>query len=261
MTSTRRKPNPGLAAAIKTHQPGAAVTLRQSSTAIRFDTGEVDGERKEDRLKRLVSVITTAEGVAKETLRRTRQRFILEAGVALKAIHDEELWRLTHETFKQFVFDCWEYSEPYAYQMMEAVPVYAAVSAIAETTVINAEHIKILGPVVRRHGDEAAREVWTKAQDDMPGKPVTGAGLRHARRVLGYAKEEAEGERKTVVALPPATPLTTVGRATNSLKEARRLLSRKVIEQAVEEDPEAARVLMEELQATMATLRRIVGAG
>lgn len=237
-----------------------------------FDPATVGGEGT-DRLEGLEAVIAAAQEQADRTVRQARDAFILKAGPALRAIRDEEghkwvkddagQWVKDEErTFEGYVRERWGYSRPYAYQIMEAVPVVAALSAIADSSKdkINAEHVKQLAPVVRQHGEDAARRMWEKAKTDR-GK-VTGAALRAAATELGFVTTgipvQQQAEPAPPTAKPEPSPLALLGQAANHLKAARRALSRQVVTDSVEQNADLAEQLMEEIRDKTSSISRLI---
>lgn len=107
------------------------------------------------------------------------QRALAVAGKALATINQARLYRETHATFADYVEDRWGMKVAYAYRLIQAWPIAAAVSTRGDAP---EKHIRALLPAVKRHGLETACAVY-----DELGKQagrVTTSRVREAVRAL-----------------------------------------------------------------------------
>lgn len=116
------------------------------------------------------------------------------AGKALAVIRDRRLYRTTHTTFEEYVQERWEMSRAQAYRLIEAWPLAERIgtSPIGDTR-LNETQIRALLPVAKKHGEDAAAEVYrTVAEAD--GVRVTAQLLADAAGALpdGGAFDPAE---------------------------------------------------------------------
>lgn len=107
------------------------------------------------------------------------QRALAVAGKALATINQARLYRETHGTFADYVEDRWGMKRSYAYRMIEAWPVAAAVSPRGDTP---EKHIRALLPAVKRHGLETACAVYEELREQ--GEKVTTSRVQEAVRAL-----------------------------------------------------------------------------
>src|SRR5207237_6337312 len=86
----------------------------------------------EQRLAAFEAAIDRAKETAGTTLKAARARFVVEAGTALRAIRDEDggLYKVTHETFEDYITARWDMDRTRAYQLIDAAPVILVLSKI-----------------------------------------------------------------------------------------------------------------------------------
>jgi hypothetical protein len=153
-----------------------------------IDPATVTGTAAE-RLTAFEAAMDRASEAAGQSLRAARARFCIEAGTALRAIHGDDLYRESGaETFEAYVKTRWGMSRSRAYQLIEAAPAMLAVSKILDTAPVESQALA-LAPVLQEHGENAAREVVTIAQQET-GK-VTAAAIKTTAGRLGYVPHPA----------------------------------------------------------------------
>jgi hypothetical protein len=162
----------------------------------------------------------------------------LEMGQALLRIRDGRLYRQTHRTFARYCQQRWSLSRSYAYELMEAGQVAAALSGIADIP-----NASIALELAALKGDPAAMEdVWRSVLEE--GKPTAArvrervdailcppdqnaewARLRSDERADGWRPRGGRGEEQT----HPDTP------AGNAARRAEGLIAKALSTDSVEE--------------------------
>lgn len=180
------------------------------------------------------------------------------AGKALAVIRDGRLYRATHATFEDYAEQRWEISRAQAYRLIEAWPLAErlGMSPIGDTR-LNETQVRALLPVAKKHGEDAAFEVYeTLAESDgvrvtarllseaAEAVPADGAGVAEAVRgwLADRAVKDGQDNRPTPSAVEELA--AEVQRMTTIL---RRVQQRGTVERAAAEDAEAARRILGEL--------------
>lgn len=153
-----------------------------------LDPAAVTGSDAE-RLAAFERVIDEAKETAGRSLKAARARFVVEAGTALRAIRDEGLFKLSHETFDEYITGRWEMDRTRAYQLIDAAPAMLVMSKIFDTPPVESQ-ARTLGPVLDAHGEEAVREVVVAAK--QAGPKVTAATLKAAALRLRYIPQQTD---------------------------------------------------------------------
>lgn len=121
------------------------------------------------------------------------QKALAVAGKALATINQARLYRETHATFADYVEERWGMKRAYAYRLIEAWPVAAAVSPMGDT---NERQVRELMPAAKRHGLEVARAVYEEIRQQ--GEKVTAARIREAVRALPARVPDADMARYVI---------------------------------------------------------------
>lgn len=195
----------------------------------------------EQRLAAFEAAIDRAKERAGSTLKAARARFVVEAGTALRAIRDEDggLYKVTHETFEDYITDRWDMDRTRAYQLIDAAPVMLVMSKIFDTAPVES-HARVLAPVLEGHGEPAVREVFAAVR--TTGEKVTAAAIREAADRLGYARVPLQPTADEHEALPTdhtavqARALVRLEQGLAALKVAHRALRGRVIPDGVAAD-------------------------
>lgn len=194
----------------------------------------------EQRLAAFEAAIDRAKETAGTTLKAARARFVVEAGTALRAIRDEDggLYKLTHETFDEYISSRWDMDRTRAYQLIDAAPVMLVMSKIFDTAPVES-HARVLAPVLQGHGELAVREVFAAVR--TTGEKVTAAAIREAADRLHYlpqqaSSEEAEAGVRTEHTPGEARSLVRLEQGLAALRTAHRALRGRVIPDAVAAD-------------------------
>lgn len=193
----------------------------------------------EQRLAAFEAAIDRAKETAGTTLKAARARFVVEAGTALRAIRDEDggLYKVTHETFEEYIGARWDMDRSRAYQLIDAAPVMLVMSKIFDTAPVES-HARVLAPVFQGHGEPAVREVYAAVR--TTGEKVTAAAIREAADRLHYLPPPADDEPDT--SLPTehtpgeARALVRLEQGLAALRGAHRALRGRVIPDAVVAD-------------------------
>lgn len=205
----------------------------------------------EQRLAAFEAAIDRAKETAGTTLKAARARFVVEAGTALRAIRDEDggLYKVTHETFEDYITARWDMDRTRAYQLIDAAPVMLVMSKIFDTAPVES-HARVLAPVLEDHGEPAVREVVAAAR--VTGEKITAAAIREAAGRLHYLPSPAEPADAEAV-LPvdhtavQARSLVRLEQGLAALKVAHRALRGRVIPDAVAADHEHGSELVAEI--------------
>lgn len=196
----------------------------------------------EQRLAAFEAAIDRAKETAGTTLKAARARFVVEAGTALRAIRDEDggLYKVTHETFEEYIAARWDMDRTRAYQLIDAAPVMQVMSKIFDTAPVES-HARVLAPVLQGHGEPAVREVFAAVR--TTGEKVTAAAIREAAGRLNYLPPPAlPADGESDAPLPAehtpdqARALVRLEQGLAALRGAHRALRGRVIPDAVAAD-------------------------
>lgn len=208
--------------------PGAMVAQRSANGVLTGITGaDVSRPLEVEQLptpydlpSQIASPLTAKEQGDLETCEQALHGFrkaVIVAGKALEVINRGRLYRDTHATFADYVWERWGMRRAHAYRLIEEWPVAVAVSPIGD---INEAQARALLPVYKEHGEAAAVVLFREARE-LGGGKVTAAALSEAREVLPeqLASPEqaadvlrvaaAEGRVPRIVP-PRAAPVTAV---------------------------------------------------
>jgi hypothetical protein len=144
----------------------------------------------EERLTAFEAAIDSAKETAGTTLKAARARFAVEAGMALRAIRDEDggLYKVTHATFEEYVAVRWDMDRTRAYQLIDAAPAMLVMWKIFDTAPVESQ-ARALAGVLDAHGEEAVREAVVAVRES--GKKITAATLKEAAHRLHYIPQPA----------------------------------------------------------------------
>lgn len=109
------------------------------------------------------------------------RKALVVAGKALEVINRGRLYRETHGTFADYVWEVWGIRKSQAYRLIEGWPIAVAVSPIGD---INEAQARELLPVYKDHGPEAAVAFFRETTELAGERKVTAAALAEARAVL-----------------------------------------------------------------------------
>lgn len=109
------------------------------------------------------------------------RKALIIAGKALEVINRGRLYRETHGTFADYVWEVWGIRKSQAYRLIEEWPIAVAVSPIGD---INEAQARELLPVYKDHGPEAAVVFFRETTELAGERKVTAAALAEARAVL-----------------------------------------------------------------------------
>lgn len=217
----------------------------------------------EERLAAFEAAIDEAKETAGQTLKAARARFVVEAGTALRAIRDEDggLYRVTHETFEDYIRQRWDMDRTRAYQLIDAAPAMLAMSKIFDTAPVESQ-ARALAPVLEAHGEEAVREVVVAVR--QAGDKLTAAALKGAALRLRYIPEQpaagpddAPAEQPSEHTPEQARALVRLEQGLAALRGAHRALRGRVISDALAADPERGRMLAAQVRDLAGKIERL----
>ncbi|MFH8259318.1 hypothetical protein [Streptomyces roseolus] len=118
-----------------------------------------------------------------------------QRGTVLREIHAHGLYKVKSTSFEQYVWDRWKMKRARAYQLMEAAPVLALMSAIADTPPAVSTATALV-PVLKTHGADAVRDVLTQAHTTAKdtGTKVTTAAIKRVLRARGLTPGQTPSE-------------------------------------------------------------------
>ena len=155
---------------------------------------------RSDRGKR--AMLATQMGIVRECL-ATARTAIARLAQAIKVIHDEELYLLTHTTFEEFCADEFDLTRSRGYQLLDFARVVKHISAnnCGHLAIPQREsHARLLATLPPEQQIEAARLVQKTLKAERRSKPVT-ADFKHSVQILGGSDGDllqgvADGERR-----------------------------------------------------------------
>jgi hypothetical protein len=198
----------------------------------------------EEKLAAFERAIDEAKETAGRSLKAARARFVVEAGTALRAIRDEDggLYKVTHETFEEYITDRWEMDRTRAYQLIDAAPAMLVMSKIFDTAPVESQ-ARVLAPVLDTHGPEALREVVAAVKTS--GEKLTAASIKAAALRLRYipeqpdhGPEEAPDDQQTEHTPEQALAIVRLEQGLAALRVAHKQLRGTVVPDALAADHE-----------------------
>ncbi|MER6610224.1 hypothetical protein ABT282_31020 [Streptomyces sp. NPDC000927] len=172
----------------------AATVNRGGVVAVPRQDGALPEESRSQRLAVLESTIEASA----TTFRRAQARHYREVGPALEEIRDQRLYEESgYVSWLDYLARRWEYSESHAYRFIDMGRVCQALAPLGQEALeaLGAEsQARELMPVLREHGDDAAREVWARATSE-PGERITAKQVAKARESLGYGVQQRRPSR------------------------------------------------------------------
>lgn len=120
-------------------------------------------------------------------------RTIVEVGMAMKAIHDNKLYKGQHETFELYVKNRWECSKTRAYQLIEAAEVDANLSTIVDKSDIPQmeSQLREVGKAPPEMQAEVVKKAVEKAAEENR-KPTAKDYKEAVKQVTGELLDEGE---------------------------------------------------------------------
>ena len=132
--------------------------------------------------------LTTPEQVQLIALENTIAQGLttfVEVGAALITIRENELYRQTHRTFKDYYRDRWNLSKAHVYHLIMATEIVENLSSTEDILPISETHIRPLSH--SKLEPEQQREVWRRVVNTAPNGDIT-AG--HVQRTVDEYKAE-----------------------------------------------------------------------
>ncbi|MYW04084.1 hypothetical protein [Streptomyces sp. SID3343] len=240
---------------VATASQAAAAAVPAARQARVVDPTAVTGTLAE-QLAVYEAAIDAAHETARSTLAAAKARYVVEAGTALREIRDRGLYKLTHADLESYCEERHGITRARIYQIIDAAPVMIAMSKFLDTPLVES-HARVLEPVMRAHGVDAARELVARVQD--AGK-VTAAALKQARRDAGYEpaapesaalRESTGGGKKTAV--------ERLGAAQERLSRVSGSVTRATVRAASREHPGHTARLVADLTADVTSIAAALG--
>lgn len=200
-------------------------------------------------------VILAARIEFEEAERKAVAAWFGRVGPAVRLVHATKAYKeLTdqrgrvYKSFAKWAQERCGISRPHAYRMVSEGPVSEALAGLNPGQ-LSTRQVDVLAPVVRQHGAEAVRQVWTTAQ---AAGDAGAAQLVLARDALGYAvqAEDFEPEARSVDRAPSS--------AIVSVQRAARGVDRDTLRRAAREDPDGARRALEAASRFTAELQAVL---
>ncbi|MBP5880701.1 hypothetical protein QA995_43130 [Streptomyces scabiei] len=251
-----RRPASDAAPSETSPQQTTAVLVPAQASPTYPDPTAVQGT-DEERLRALEEQILQAQDRAGDSVRAARNRYIIEVGILLEAIHGDKLYRARGLTWEEYAEQHQHISVRRAGQLIDASKALRQV----ETGKIlpippNESQALFLTDVMNTHGTQAAHAVVSKATED--GAKPTAARLKRAATDLGYgpAPKPAEADGEDVVdgeviddSETPQTPATdALEAALAAQKKVWSAIPPSLVRTALEEDQERATKILEGLE-------------
>lgn len=102
-----------------------------------------------------------------------------DAGLAVRVIRDDRLYRESHETFEDYCREVWGWSRRHAYQMIDGAAAVCAIAHISDVPIANEGQAREVAAIIRTDGPERAAEVL---QEVANAGPVTAKAIRETAR-------------------------------------------------------------------------------
>ena len=132
----------------------------------------------------------------------------VRVGRALEEIGTRRLYRLTHETFREYLADRWNLSHPRGFALCYSAQVADVLEAAGEHPAGAESALREFSPVLHSHGPEATVTAFRRVADNgvLPPAPKTREKLRDAGLVDAPARDVADGMQKRIRWLEQAVP-------------------------------------------------------
>ena len=222
------------------------------------DFSQLPQERGE-RLRVLEAILQAAEGEYANTVRAARGRFLVTGGTALKHIYDEDLWQLAtdaedqpYTSFLDYAEAVWGYKKSNVYLLLDAVLVHNALPS--RDAHLDTGLVKLLAPVVRQRGKEAAAQAL---QETEARGPVTAKELKKTLQGVASPETTGQGASSEISEDDPESPLDALEAAIAAQNDVWRAIPPATIRKAMETDPGRTEGLLLTLEtALVRTLKR-----
>ncbi|MER7960112.1 hypothetical protein [Streptomyces sp. NPDC096030] len=116
-----------------------------------------------------------------------------QRGTVLREIHETALYKVRADTFEQYVWDRWKMKRARAYQLMDAAPVLALMSAIADTPPAVSTATALV-PVLKTRGADAVRAFLADVSAENEGARLTTAAVKRALKDRGLVPAPKSAE-------------------------------------------------------------------
>lgn len=240
---------PVLAAVPHPSPPAVAQQVQSAAPAVRAETPgylpmpeftQPDSDDPAARLEFYSQGILAVQYVAKSNHERADQQRLIGLGLRLQAMKDEELHKVAgYDTFGDLTEDRFGIKKHQANNIIRVTPVAQALEDIT-TQELKERPLRVLVPVLDKHGPNAVRETW---QEAARHGNVTDKALREAANFLGYGLPKE---------LPVGPEGKQQGRSSAGVSESLRAVER--IRHLAETDPGRARREAEELESAVREL-------
>lgn len=138
------------------------------------------------------------------------RKAVWEMAGALKEIKENDLWRQTHGSWREYCEDRWEISREWAHQTINAVEVRAQLASVKSTSRVQL-HVAQASELAKVPAEDRA-EVWENAATFAEAEGKKSASMhRHLRPAI-----EEYREQKAAAVRPPSPPDPEVEAARNA---------------------------------------------
>jgi hypothetical protein len=239
--ATRRpRPAPEPAAAVPAQPepaaPAPVVVAPEPSEGLLPDTAD-----PAEILTRCEQIILAARVEAEEEMREVESKWLSAAGPAIRQAHRTKAYKARldasgkkYRSFRRWAQERCGVSGPHAYRMVNEGPVAQALAPLY-TGPLTTRQVDVLAPILRQHGEEAVRRVWSAAESTGG---TSAKQLEVKRDVLGLAAglEDYEPTRELSV----VTPTVVLANAQKAIVAS----DRTTLKEAAAVSPDAARQTM-----------------
>lgn len=208
-----------------------------------------DSEDPEERLEFYSRGILAVQYAARANHERAEQQKLIGLGLRLRAMKEEELHKVAgHDTFGALTEARFGIKKHQANNILRVMPVAQALEDIT-TQELKERPLRVLVPILEKHGVEAVRETW---QEAARHGNVIDKTLMQAANFLGYAPPK-EIDRTPEEKEPEKPAVSSAGESLKAVERIR-TLAETDLERArreAEQLESAVRELLEELAGNL----------
>jgi hypothetical protein len=187
-------------------------------------------------------IILAVRMEAEERLREVESAWISKAGPAVRLVHRTKAYKdmtdasgKPYRSFQRWAQERCGISRPHAYRMVSEGPVADALAPFSHIGPLTTRQVDVLAPILRQHGEDAVRRVWSAAESTGG---TSAKQLEVKRDVLGLGTNPEDYEPvRELAAVTPVAALAQVQKAVVSS-------DRAVLKEAAMASPNAARQTM-----------------
>jgi hypothetical protein len=216
--------------------PAAAAVVPANDGSLPPDTAPAA-----EILSRCEQIILAYRVQTEEKLRAIETAWLSKAGPAVRLVHRTKAYReLTdgngkpYKSFQRWAQERCGISRPHAYRMVSEEPVRQALAPVYAGP-LTTRQVDVLAPVLRQHGEDAVRRVWSAAES-TGGTSAQQLLVKREVLELTAGPEDYEPPRESAEVTPAATLA--------QMHKAVAVPDRAVLRQAAADSPNTARLTM-----------------